>query len=217
MSTRRQPDPVCPWCGYVLRDVYDILGAGFCDEDDSTIVECGQCEREYVVVVHMSTSYSTRKPEATEVLAVSSPSLRVVGTCNGCEAYAVLPGDVPMDAVCLADPMRVVDICEIEHEDADVATPAWCPVLVAAERERAEAQALRMTAQHHAEVHAASTVFDRERERLIERCWTLAGAVSTVGDWLGRGEPLEEVLARLVRAGCVAGRFWCEQPLARMD
>ena len=43
---------------------------------------------------------------------------------------------------------------------------------------------------------------NRERERLVERCWSMAGALSLVLDALGRPASLEDVLTRVASAVC---------------
>jgi DNA-directed RNA polymerase subunit RPC12/RpoP len=48
-------EPVCPHCGHKMRDAWEL---GSSDGEENT-VECGKCDKEYVVITHISVSYST--------------------------------------------------------------------------------------------------------------------------------------------------------------
>lgn len=49
----------CPYCGHKMRDLWDL-----CLHDDyqTTIVECGECERPYEVQLRVSWTYTGRVP-----------------------------------------------------------------------------------------------------------------------------------------------------------
>lgn len=49
--------PVCPFCGYVARDAWEIG-----DGEGETEHDCGNCERPYLVYRHIEVTYSTREP-----------------------------------------------------------------------------------------------------------------------------------------------------------
>jgi hypothetical protein len=54
------PEPVCPHCGKVMSDAWElhIRGDGGTEE-----VDCGFCEEPITVTMHVSISYSTEKGE----------------------------------------------------------------------------------------------------------------------------------------------------------
>jgi uncharacterized Zn-finger protein len=47
--------PVCPYCGCVYADAFE-LGL---DDDESTEVECVECDKEFRIHAEISVSYST--------------------------------------------------------------------------------------------------------------------------------------------------------------
>lgn len=52
--------PVCPHCGHVERDAWEIdFGPGL---DGDTVHTCGSCGEEYEVSREVTVYYSTRKP-----------------------------------------------------------------------------------------------------------------------------------------------------------
>lgn len=60
-DTWRTDDPVCPYCGYVERDAWEIdFGPGL---DGDCEVACSDCGRDYVVIRNCSVSYTTRAIE----------------------------------------------------------------------------------------------------------------------------------------------------------
>jgi hypothetical protein len=51
--------PVCPYCGYLMRDAWELsLGVGLEGDGETT---CGSCERDYYVSRHVSVSYTTKE------------------------------------------------------------------------------------------------------------------------------------------------------------
>lgn len=53
-------EPVCPHCGYLCRDAWEINFGPCCEGD--TEIQCGneECERIYEVTRNCSITYSTR-------------------------------------------------------------------------------------------------------------------------------------------------------------
>jgi hypothetical protein len=60
-DTWREDEPRCPHCGYVMTDAGELFGGGFENDGDDTEVECGRCEREYEVTLHVSYTYTTKR------------------------------------------------------------------------------------------------------------------------------------------------------------
>ena len=54
-------EPVCPHCGYVASDAWEI---GYGEEGDFDH-DCGECGRPYRVSRHVTWSYSTEIPEVS--------------------------------------------------------------------------------------------------------------------------------------------------------
>ena len=53
------PSPVCPYCGHVERDAWEI---DFGSSETATVF-CGACGRGYVVLQHISITYTTSKSD----------------------------------------------------------------------------------------------------------------------------------------------------------
>lgn len=51
--------PICPHCGHLERDFWEIDFGGGLDGD--TVVGCGSCGKDYALSRHCSVSYSTSK------------------------------------------------------------------------------------------------------------------------------------------------------------
>jgi hypothetical protein len=51
-------DPICPHCGHVFRDAWDLD----LDDEQSTDTECGECERTFRIICHVKVTYTTKKP-----------------------------------------------------------------------------------------------------------------------------------------------------------
>ncbi len=49
--------PVCPHCGYIMRDTTDLDS----DDEETCEIECGDCEKPYEVTTHVRVTYSTLK------------------------------------------------------------------------------------------------------------------------------------------------------------
>jgi hypothetical protein len=57
-------NPVCPYCGHVERDAWEIdFGEGTDGDADTS---CSGCGEDYFVQRHVTVSYSTSKPSAGE-------------------------------------------------------------------------------------------------------------------------------------------------------
>ncbi len=57
-ETQFADDLICPYCGYVEQDVWELdFGAGF---DGDAEVTCAACGEEYHAERHCAVSYSTR-------------------------------------------------------------------------------------------------------------------------------------------------------------
>lgn len=54
-------DPICPYCRAVLGDAWEYNGG----DEGSFDVECGDCERPFIVERHISVKYSTKPKEPT--------------------------------------------------------------------------------------------------------------------------------------------------------
>ena len=52
--------PVCPNCGEEMHDWWDGLDALKRDGDDDE-TDCGSCEKPFKIVMHVSTTFTTRK------------------------------------------------------------------------------------------------------------------------------------------------------------
>jgi hypothetical protein len=52
-----EPDPRCPFCGDVMKDAYEL--GSLQRDDDTTEVECDNCEHTYKVTLHIEYSYTT--------------------------------------------------------------------------------------------------------------------------------------------------------------
>lgn len=53
-NTEYTSEPVCPHCGYQMRDAWEDV-----EGEDWNNVECGRCEKEYRVIRHVSVSFTT--------------------------------------------------------------------------------------------------------------------------------------------------------------
>ncbi len=49
-------EPICPFCGHVVGDAWELE----LDDEQSTEVECDECEREFTVTASVSVDYSTK-------------------------------------------------------------------------------------------------------------------------------------------------------------
>lgn len=56
--------PVCPWCGYLMQDAWELDLEG---DGSTSTSDCGDCEREYKVTMELTVQYSTEKVEQGEV------------------------------------------------------------------------------------------------------------------------------------------------------
>jgi uncharacterized protein with PIN domain len=56
--------PVCPHCGYELRDAWELFM--YEPAETSGTVSCGHCDREYWVEREVMVTYSTRKLKKVE-------------------------------------------------------------------------------------------------------------------------------------------------------
>jgi len=53
---KRTPQPVCPHCGHIDRDAWEIdYGA-----NDAAEVTCGKCDKDYTIIRHVETTYTTK-------------------------------------------------------------------------------------------------------------------------------------------------------------
>ncbi len=59
-STQHTEQPICPHCGHVERDAWEIDFGGY---EGDTETACGSCGRDYFVSRHCSVTYSTRAIE----------------------------------------------------------------------------------------------------------------------------------------------------------
>lgn len=58
---RYRYDPMCPHCGHIIRDAWEInFGPGL---DGETELLCGHCESEFICERSTEVRYSTRKKE----------------------------------------------------------------------------------------------------------------------------------------------------------
>lgn len=58
-DTEHRDDPICPYCGHVERDAWEIdLGPGIEGDGESDCVECGNT---YLISRHATITYSTKK------------------------------------------------------------------------------------------------------------------------------------------------------------
>lgn len=51
-------EPICPHCGKALRDARELN----LSDGESETVECGTCEKEFVVECHVGITYCTSLP-----------------------------------------------------------------------------------------------------------------------------------------------------------
>ena len=59
-DTAYEPEVICPHCGHVDRDAWELP----LDHDgDSTVEECGNCRELYTIQLHLTTEYSTAQSE----------------------------------------------------------------------------------------------------------------------------------------------------------
>ena len=54
-NTSYTDDPVCPHCGKRMRDAWELD----LDDGDTQPTECGECEKPFTLVKHISVHYST--------------------------------------------------------------------------------------------------------------------------------------------------------------
>lgn len=61
-STDCESEIICPWCGeiYEIEDNYDLY------QDGEHEVECGACDRKFIVTVNVSYSYDTSRVAESE-------------------------------------------------------------------------------------------------------------------------------------------------------
>jgi DNA-directed RNA polymerase subunit RPC12/RpoP len=58
-ETKRTENIVCPYCGYINRDSWEVdFGPGL---DGSTETSCNECGRDFFVVRNVIVSYSSKK------------------------------------------------------------------------------------------------------------------------------------------------------------
>jgi len=55
-------DPVCPFCGHKVRDVWEI---NFGSAEGETEIDCGECEKTFIVSRHVTVDYCTYKPKSS--------------------------------------------------------------------------------------------------------------------------------------------------------
>lgn len=48
---------VCPWCGHIQSDGWEY----FRDNDEIVECDCGECDKPFTVLQHISVTYSTYK------------------------------------------------------------------------------------------------------------------------------------------------------------
>jgi len=58
IDTEYTNEIMCPYCGYVFSDSWEI-GRG--NDEDLGLIECGRCDREFYAARNVSISYSTEK------------------------------------------------------------------------------------------------------------------------------------------------------------
>ena len=51
-------DPVCPHCGYIMQDAWELH---FDRDGDETEVECYRCDKKYKIIFNLEVTYSTEK------------------------------------------------------------------------------------------------------------------------------------------------------------
>ena len=56
-------EAVCPYCGYVESESYDVFTDAEFDGCEA-VIPCGGCDKEYEVVLNIEYSYTTKKQEA---------------------------------------------------------------------------------------------------------------------------------------------------------
>jgi hypothetical protein len=61
----RNQESVCPYCGYVCLDSWELFD---CEDQDGAEAEhiCGECEREYNVLLNVEYSFTTSKRELSK-------------------------------------------------------------------------------------------------------------------------------------------------------
>lgn len=60
IDTQYTASPVCPWCGQVVRDAYEIR-PGEAEWDE--VIECGKCGRNFMCSQTIQIYYYTSKPK----------------------------------------------------------------------------------------------------------------------------------------------------------
>ena len=58
-DTAHRDAPICPHCGHAQRDAWEInFGPGI---EGDTEIDCGECEKTFMVSRHSTITYSTQK------------------------------------------------------------------------------------------------------------------------------------------------------------
>lgn len=57
MNTQYEDNITCPFCGYVDRDSWEVDFGGMEGEEK---LECGECQKEFVVTKHIEVTYSSQ-------------------------------------------------------------------------------------------------------------------------------------------------------------
>lgn len=64
----RNREPICPYCGHVKRDAWELHLAG---DGATTEIDCGKCDETYEVCMNVEVSYTTgpvvAQPQSKEV------------------------------------------------------------------------------------------------------------------------------------------------------
>jgi uncharacterized Zn-finger protein len=58
LDCKYNDEPVCPYCGHIYTDAWELGDCG-----DGTEVECGKCEKEFKVFSDRHITYNTYKLE----------------------------------------------------------------------------------------------------------------------------------------------------------
>lgn len=59
LDCRHEPAPRCPFCGYIRDGMPCWQLSRLRDDDDTTEVDCDNCERPYKVTLHIEYTYTT--------------------------------------------------------------------------------------------------------------------------------------------------------------
>jgi hypothetical protein len=78
--------PICPHCGHVDRDWWDVSPPHIVRDDAGWEAECGTCGKTYMVTVHETITFDTGATGFTDGEPCSHPGCRnhVTHPCEGC-------------------------------------------------------------------------------------------------------------------------------------